>query len=165
MHVMELGIKYQKWNSGFPAAWFAAGELGRANLSCWVPSSCCAYLFGTVVLQLFVAPTVTCSTLLLQTGGVNSLCWQGKPHVFSLNNGNIGCRVRISAVLGFCQKYLSALDWSTAKARRFSHLGAEERCFAGNAADRFISDSRLLFFGLTLSQGIFLRCSVTAFIL
>lgn len=103
MHVMVLGIKYQKWNSGFPAAWFAAGELGRANLLCEVLSSCGACLFGTVVLQLFVAPTVTCLTSLLQADGVNNLHRQGEPHVFSLNNVNAGSRVRMSAVLGFCK--------------------------------------------------------------
>lgn len=72
--------------------------------------------------------------------------------MFSLNNVNAGCRVRISAVLGFCQKYLSTVNWSTAKARIYSHLEAEKRCFADNAAERFISNGCLLLLGLTLFQ-------------
>lgn len=126
MHVMELGIKYQKWNSVFPAAWFAAGELGRANLHCWVLRSCCVYLFGTAVLQLSVAPMVTSSTWLLQADGVDNLCGQGEPPVFSLNDVNAGCGVWILAVLWFCQKYLSTVNWSTARARTYSHLGAKK---------------------------------------
>ena len=146
--------------------WFAAGELGRAKLSCWVASSFSVYLIGTVVLQLFVACSHVHSTSLLQACGVNHLYWQGKHYLFSLNKGNASCRVRVSAALGVWQKYLPTVNWSTAKARRFSQLGAQKRCFvADKVADWFISNSLISFLGLTLLQWIFLRCFVITFIL
>lgn len=69
-----------------------------------------------------------------------------------LNNVNAGCRVWILAMMGFCQKYLSTVNWSTARARTYSHLEAKKRWFAGNAAGRFISNGCLLFLGLTIFQ-------------
>lgn len=72
--------------------------------------------------------------------------------MFSLNINAI-CRVRVSALLGFYKKNTCPLSIrSTAKVRTFSHLGAKKRCFAGNAAERFICNSCLLFLGLTLFQ-------------
>lgn len=165
LHVMGLRIKYQKWNSALPAVWFAAEELGMAVMS-GPESFLCVFCCPTCASALCSPHSHVSSTCLLQACRVNNLYWEGKPYLFSLNKGNAGCRSRMSAVLGFCQKYLSTVTWSTAKARRFSQQGAQKRCLvADKVADWFISNGFVSFLGMTFFQWTFLRCSVVNFIL